>query len=139
MIGDWMGSQYGVGGRRLDLFLFLDHDGRYERTVRMEPEFERRDAGQWEFDENQRQLRLLSDTPDVNDRMSGSWAVRTISGCEESNVLLVLREVVLASRNLPVVLYRVHCNGRGYGTDWQKRHSEADVGQNLATDTGSID
>ena len=26
MIGDWMGSQYDVGGRRYDYRLFLDHD-----------------------------------------------------------------------------------------------------------------
>ena len=27
MVGDWMGSQYDVGGRRYDYRLFLDHDG----------------------------------------------------------------------------------------------------------------
>ncbi len=49
MIGDWMGSMYSVGGRRWDLLLFLDHDGRYERTVRMEPSYERRDTGCWDY------------------------------------------------------------------------------------------
>ncbi len=29
--------------------------------------------------------------------------------------------VPLASRNLPVLLYRVHCAGRGYGTGWEQR------------------
>ena len=124
VVGDWKGSLYSTGGRRWDLFLFLDHDGRYERTVHMEPDFERRDVGHWEYDEAARTLRLASDTPDSSDRMSGGWSVLSVSGCEDSNVLLVLREIVLASRNLPVVLSRVHCNGRGYGTGWEQRHAE---------------
>jgi hypothetical protein len=125
-----MGSLYTSGGRRWDLSLLLGYDGRYERTVRLEPDFERRDTGRWEYDEAQRVLRLASDTPDEADRMSGGWAVLTVSGCEESNVLLVLREIVLAGRNLPIVLSRVHCNGRGYGTGWEQRHA----GQNNAAD-----
>jgi len=44
--------------------------------------------------------------------------------CEDSNVLLVLREAILASRNLPILFYRVHCNGRGYGTGWEQRLAE---------------
>jgi hypothetical protein len=127
VVGDWMGSLYTVSGRRWDMFLFFDHDGRYERTVRMEPDHERRDAGRWEYDEAERVLRLMSDTPDDSDRMSGGWRVLSVATCEESNVLLVLREVVLASRNLPIVLSRVHCNGRAYGTGWQQRHAELDA------------
>jgi hypothetical protein len=124
VIGDWMGSLYSVSGRRWDLFLFLDNDGRYERTVRMEPDYVRRDAGRWEYDEAVRILRLTSDLPDESDRMSGGWSVLSVGGCEASNVLLVLREIVIGSRNLPIVLARVHCNGRGYGTDWEKRLAE---------------
>lgn len=120
VVGDWMGSMYTINGSRWDLFLFLDHDGRYQRTVRMEPDYERRDAGRWEFDEATRTLRLSSDTPDAADRKSAGWAVLSVNGCENSNVLLVLREIGLASRNLPVVLSRVHCNGRGYGTGWEQ-------------------
>jgi hypothetical protein len=124
MVGDWMGSSYTVGGRRCDLFLFLDHGGRYERTVRFEPDFERGDAGRWEYDETNRVLQLASDTPDEADRMSGRWAVLSVSGCDESNVLLVVRKIGVISRNLPVVLSRVHCNGRGYGTGWEQRLAE---------------
>ena len=137
MIGDWMGSLYSIGGRRWDLFLFLDHDGRYERVVRLEPDFERRDAGRWEYNEVERVLRLASDTPDEADRGSGGWAVLSVSGCEESNVLLVLREIVLAGRNLPVVLSRVHCNGRGYGTGWEERHAEQFATADRPRDSGS--
>jgi hypothetical protein len=124
MVGDWMGSLYTVGGRRWDLFLFLDSDGRYERTIRLEPDYERHDTGRWECAEPDRVLRLMSDAPDDSDRMSGGWQVLSVATCAESNVLLVLREIVLASRNLPVVLSRVHCNGRAYGTNWQQRQAE---------------
>ena len=117
MVGDWMGSLYAATGRRWDLFLFLDADGRYERTVRMEPDYERRDTGRWEYDEREQLLQLMSDTPDDHDRASGGWRVLSVATCEDSNVLLVLREIVLASRNLPIVLSRVHCNGRAYGSD----------------------
>ena len=46
-----MGSLYTGTGRRWDLYLFLDNDGRYERTVRMEPDYERRDSGHWNYTE----------------------------------------------------------------------------------------
>jgi hypothetical protein len=117
-----MGSQYDVAGRRLDYHLFLDHDGRYEWIVLREPDYERRDAGRWEYHEADKVLRLESDTPDEFDRMSGGWRVLSVTTCEDSNVLLVLRALVLASRNLPILFYRVHCNGRGYGTGWEERH-----------------
>jgi hypothetical protein len=116
VVGDWMGSLYTVAGLRWDLFLYLDRDGRYDRTVRLEPDYERRDVGRWEYNETERLLRLVSDAPDDADRISEGWRVLSVTTCEDSNVLLVLREVVLASRNLPVLLTRVHCNGRAYGT-----------------------
>jgi hypothetical protein len=124
VVGDWMGSIYGVGGRRCDWHLFLDHDGRYERTIRREPDYERRDTGRWEYDEAEKALRLRSDSPDEDDRMSGAWWVLSVATCEDSNVLLVLRAAILASRNLPILLYRVHCDGRGDGTEWEKRLAE---------------
>lgn len=120
-----MGSQYDVGGRRSDYRLLLDHDGHYERTVRREPDHERRDTGRWFHDEAEGVLRLESDTPDETDRMSSSWWVLSVRTCEDSNCILVLRWVALASRNLPVLLYRVHCDGRGYGTDWEQRLAAA--------------
>jgi hypothetical protein len=124
MIGDWMGSIYDVGGRRWDHHLFLDHDGRYERVVRREPDYERRDAGRWEYQEAEQLLRLEPDTPDESGRAPGVWRVLAVTTCEDSNVLLVLREVILASRNLPILFYRVHCNGRGYGSGWEERLHE---------------
>lgn len=124
-VGDWMGSQYDVGGRRYDYHLFLNHDGRYERTVRREPDFEQRDIGRWSHAEAEGFIRLDYDTPDESNQTSSSWWVLSVTTCEDSNCLMVLRWVGLASRNLPVLFYRVHCNGRGYGEGWQNRASSS--------------
>jgi hypothetical protein len=121
VIGDWMGSQYDVGGRCWDYHLFLDHDGRYEWTVRREPDYERQDAGWWEYQEAERVLWLESETPDESSHRSEGWRVLSVSTCEDSNVLLVLRPMVLGSRILPILFYRVHKDGRGYGTGWEER------------------
>jgi hypothetical protein len=121
VIGDWRGSIYGGNGRRYDYHLFLDHDGRYERAVCWEPDGERRDTGCWQYQDGEKVLQLNSDMDNESDRMSSSWRVLSVATCETSNVLLVLREIVLASRNLPILFYRVHNNGRGYGTNWEKR------------------
>jgi hypothetical protein len=123
MIGDWMGSIYDVGGRRHDIRLFIDHDGRYERTVRsgsagVQSVDERREVGCWTAADGEDVLRLQ---PDAADGQPSRWWVLSVTTCEDSNVLLVLREVILASRNLPILFYRVHCDGRGYGTGWQER------------------
>jgi hypothetical protein len=124
VIGDWKGSQYDIAGRRIDYRLFLDHDGRYERTICHEPDSERRDTGRWFHDESEGVLRLESDTPDDADRMSSCWWVLSVRTCENSNCILVLRWATLASRNLPVLFYRVHSAGRGYGTDWERGLAE---------------
>lgn len=122
-VGDWMGSQYDVGGRRYDYHLFLNNDGRYEQTVRNEPDYERRDTGRWSHDEVEGVQRFEFDTPDDDSQMSQSWWVLAVKTCEDSNCLMVLRRIALASRNLPVLFYRVHCNDRGYGEGWLNRLS----------------
>lgn len=121
MIGDWMGSQYDIGGRRWDYLLFLDHDGRYEWMVRREPDYECRDAGRWEYHEAENILQLQSEMAGESGPKDRGWWVLSVTMCEDSNVLLVLRKAILASRNLPILFYRIHCNGRGYGTGWEER------------------
>jgi hypothetical protein len=115
-----MGSTYDVGGRRWDFHLFLDLEGRYERTVRRDPGFEIRDTGKWEYQEAEKLLQLEPDAPGDSNKEFRCWWVLSVNGCEDSNVLLVLREAILASRNLPILFYRVHCNDRAYGTGWRK-------------------
>ena len=86
-----MGSQYDVGGRRYDYHLFLNHDGRYERTVRREPDYEQRDTGRWSHDEGESVLLLEFDKPDESNQTSSSWRVLSVTTCEDSNCLMVLR------------------------------------------------
>ncbi len=121
MVGDWKASIYSTGGHRYDYHLFLDHNGRYERVVRGDPDNERRDSGHWgiEGEVGGQVITLDSDTPDELGRTTVRWRVLAVTTCEDSNVLLVLREIILASRNLPILFYRVHDGGRGYGTGWQ--------------------
>jgi hypothetical protein len=124
MVGDWMGSTFDAAGRRYDYQLFLDIDGRYERVIRHDPGYERYDSGLWRFDEAEMTIGLCSEIPDEWGRNSGEWSVLSVTACEDSNVLFVLREVALASRNLPILFYQVHCNGRAYGSGWQERLSK---------------
>jgi hypothetical protein len=122
-----MGSEYDAGGRRYDYHLFLNHDGRYERTVRREPDYEQRDTGRWSHDEDEGVLLLELDTPDKSNQTSSRWWVLSVTTCEDSNCLMVLRWIALASRNLPVLFYRVHCNDRGYGEGWRDRAGISDA------------
>jgi hypothetical protein len=122
-----MGSQYDAGGRRYDYHLVLNYDGRYERTVRREPDYEQRDAGRWSHDEDEGVLLLEFDTPDESNQTSSRWWVLSVTTCEDSNCLMVLRWIALASRNLPVLFYRVHCNDRGYGEGWRNRAEISDA------------
>jgi hypothetical protein len=127
MVGDWMGSIYDVGGRRHDVRMFLDRDGRYEWTECSEPDQQLSQVGHWTLHENETVIELRRDDAGSAPVRTRRWAVLSVTSCEESNVLLVLREVILASRNLPILFYRVHCDGRGYGTDWQSRLGNANL------------
>jgi hypothetical protein len=120
-----MGSRYDSAGGRYDYHLFLNHDGRYERKIRKEPDYERHDTGRWSHDVAEDVLELDSDAPDELDQISSSWRVLSVTTCN-SNCLMVLRWLALASRNLPVLFYRVHCNDRGYGEGWQNRLEKLD-------------
>lgn len=120
-VGDWMGSVYDIGGRRLDYHLFLNHDGRFEREVHCGSSFELIDRGNWLENENEKLLSLESESLEELHMQQNQWRVLSVTSCEDSNAMLVLREAILGSRNLPIIFYRVHCNGRGYGENWENR------------------
>lgn len=120
VVGDWKGSNYDIGGQRTDFHLFLDHDHRYEWTIQTEGKAERTIAGTWEVSEPDSMLRLKPD----QDEKPYQWWLLSITTCEGSNVILVLRSAIVAARNLPILFYRVHGDGRGYGTDWERRFAE---------------
>jgi hypothetical protein len=112
--GDWMASAYSTGGNRYDYHLFLNIDGTYERIVRGEPGLEQVTRGRWYHKEGDETLRLESASPDEDGRIASDWWVLSVKTCEDSNCLMVLRWVALASRNLPILFYRVHLAGRWY-------------------------
>lgn len=112
--GDWMASVYSAGGNRYDYHLFLNIDGTYERIVRREPDLEHVTRGRWCHKDGDETLRLESETPDEDGRISSEWWVLSVKTCEDSNCLMVLRWVALAGRNLPILFYRVHLAGRWY-------------------------
>jgi hypothetical protein len=113
--GDWMASAYSSGGDRFDYHLFLNINGTYERKVRRGTDSEVVDRGRWHHKDGDETLRLESETPSDVDRISSTWWVLSVKTCEESNCLMVLRWAALASRNLPILFYRVHLAGRWYG------------------------
>jgi hypothetical protein len=112
--GDWMASAYGPDGKRCDYHLFLNIDGTFQRMQRREPDFELVDHGRWYHKDGDGTMRLESDTPDDIGWNSSEWWVLSVKTCEDSNCLMVLRRVALASRNLPILFYRVHLPGRWY-------------------------
>ena len=111
-VGDWMGSAYTAGGRRIDYRLFLEPNGTFERSTCQEPDAERVDRGRWDHKEGEEVMRLESELPDEFDRISSDYWVLSVTTCEDSNCLMVLRWVALASRNLPILFYRVHLENR---------------------------
>jgi hypothetical protein len=112
--GKWMASAYTTGGDRVDYSLHLDPDGTYQRHIFHEGRGERTDQGRWHHERwcqngtSDETLTLKSDTPDEGDRMSSTWHLLSVTRCEDSNCLMVVRWAALASRNLPILFYRVH-------------------------------
>lgn len=113
MVGHWMGSIYGISGRRSDIRLSLGPDFRYEWMERFHNGQGQAEVGRWTTVEGET---VLSLQPDLTTDRPRRWWVLAVTTCEDANTLLVLRQVILASRNLPILFYRVHCDGRGYGS-----------------------
>jgi hypothetical protein len=111
-VGDWMASTYTISGKRFDYRLFLNPDGTFERWTRLEPDRERTDRGIWRHRISDDILQLESESPDEFGHTSVSYWILTVKSCEDSNCLMTLRWVALASRNLPILFYRVHLQGR---------------------------
>ncbi len=108
MIGDWMASDYDARGNRRDLLLSLQPDGRYQWTVRSEPSWEQSVVGRWESAEADPRIWFYPAKTGDTEIGATIWQVLSVNTCEDSNCLLVLREVRFAGRNLPVCFYRVH-------------------------------
>jgi hypothetical protein len=114
-VGDWAASTYDSRGRRSDVRLFLSPDGTYQQTTRREGGDVREDHGRWHHKDGGSTLRLEPATIRPDDRVGATnWEVLSVTTCEDSNCLMVLRWIALAGRNLPVLYYRIHLPGRWY-------------------------
>jgi hypothetical protein len=114
-VGDWATSVYDSRGRRSDVRLFLNPDGTYQQTTRREEGDVREDHGRWHHQDGESTLRLEPATSRPDDLVGETnWEVLSVTTCEDSNCLMVLRWIALASRNLPVIYYRIHLPGRWY-------------------------
>lgn len=111
-IGDWMASVYSSLGDRIDYKLLLNADGTFERVVHQDGKNDQVDRGSWHHKEGDEVLTFKSDSPDEIKRISDTWWVLSVKTCEDSNCLMVLRWAALASRNLPILFYRVHLPDR---------------------------
>lgn len=104
-IGDWLGTSYSMGGERTDWQLSLWRNGRYVRKTRCARAATRdlAEEGNWDLVEDGRVLEL-----EPRNSEATRWAIGEVTSCEGARTLLVLRFVGLVSRNLPILLYRVH-------------------------------
>lgn len=102
--GDWMGAFYWMGGERTEWTLQISDSGCYNRILERDGGELEHESGSWSYDDTQD---VLTFEPD-GDADSHAWAVQDVTRCERANTLLVLRRSILASRNLPIILYRVH-------------------------------
>lgn len=103
VIGDCAGTSYGMSGDRQDWQLSLFRSGSYIRKVISSRRAEIAEEGVWTLAENDSVLLL---TPKDGER--SRWTIHDVTGCEFASTLLVLRWLALASRNLPILLYRIH-------------------------------
>lgn len=103
VIGDWMGTLYGMDGRRCDWKLSLWRSGAYCRSIHASDQLAKAERGQWSTEEDRAVLALMPESGEPS-----RWAIRDVTGYEFANTLLVLRPLILGSRVLPILLYRIH-------------------------------
>jgi hypothetical protein len=103
--GHWAASNYSAAGGRADHNLFISHDGSFTWSTRSVDGLERRSAGSWTHGPDEDVLRLRHTDGDSDKVVS--WSTHYISDLN-ANTILVLRWLALASRDLPIVFYRVH-------------------------------
>ena len=101
--GHWSASSYDHHGNRTDHQLQLSLDGTFRWLQRSDHAGEQCDNGAWMHQED--------DTITLSDDLfeqTSSWTVHYVTDLEDTNCLLVLRWLALASRNLPIMFYRIH-------------------------------
>src|SRR3569623_651498 len=100
--GHWRAVEFHMDGRRTEHELIFDPDGRF-RWTQTGYRGDRTFAGTWRHDADDVITFHLTDGPFDTDRLR--WHAEN---WQDSNCVLILRWVALASRNLPLFFYRVH-------------------------------
>ncbi|HTU92849.1 MAG TPA: hypothetical protein VMF69_22405 [Gemmataceae bacterium] len=110
LVGNWMASTYLSDGVRIDHALTLQPDGSFVWRTRREGQGDHTSRGAWRHNQGEE---VLYFTPSEAGPVYGPnrpqlWRVLQIVGLEGANAFMVLRWAALASRNLPVLFFRVH-------------------------------
>jgi hypothetical protein len=104
--GHWAASSYDSKGGRSDHLLSLSLGGTFEWNTSRHDGTKRSSSGTWSHGPDEDVLIFRPTGGD--DREVVLYKISYVSGCEDSNVILVLRWLALASRNLPILFTRIH-------------------------------
>jgi hypothetical protein len=106
--GYWAASAYSTGGVRYDYVLSLQDNGEFSESITSERSPPSLITGSWRHEPGD--VLSFSFQQD-GDQKTKRWSILYVTGCETSNCILVLRELILASRNLPLMFARIHPPG----------------------------
>lgn len=118
--GFWIGSNYGIKGDRRDYAFDLLSDGNYVRRIRVQEKEWKIEEGQWHYDGG-----TLHFDPKSEPIAPTGYSTYLIPSFEDSRSILVIRPLIFATPNLPIILYRDflktlearHNGGAGQGVD----------------------
>src|SRR5262245_13375549 len=115
LVGDWRASTYLPDGVRIDYALSLRSDGGFVWRTDHEGRGEHQSQGTWCHDQTDQVLYFTPSEPSLGygPDKPHLWRVLQIAGFEGANTVMVLRWVAVATRNLPVLFYRVHVGSAG--------------------------
>ena len=105
--GDWVASTYSTKGQRTDHALVLSGNGSFSWSRTSPGGSDHRIAGTWEYNPAEELINLQHMDADGQPAVS-LWAIQHVSGFEESNAILVLRWLAIATLNLPILFTRIH-------------------------------
>ncbi len=103
-----MASAYLPDGRRIDHHLSLHGDGNFIWSLRGSSDKVQVTRGRWSHDQIENVLFFDPGIAPEPDPQPERWRVLAIRGLEEANEFMLLRQVAIGTRILPIVFYRVH-------------------------------
>jgi hypothetical protein len=104
-IGVWKASTYLPSGKRTDHMLLLNPTGRYAWMTTESDGSENATQGSWRAEQNGQVIHFIPEGDET--QRPALWRVMDIAGIDRDGTFMVLRWMVMAARNLPVLFYRV--------------------------------